>query len=336
MAPMSRGGSRRGGDARNDYNQPGADGWTTAGGGAANAPRPPPSKVGDLTMFGKINKAGPASFGPSAAFKKTEVVKRDSGNLSRTASSSNMYAALAGGTEVSSEPPLSRGSQPPSRKPSADFTQTGIPDAAGSVRRRLKLLPRSIPVASEGADPKDETEGGDSPAIQTDSEPEEGEIRDEEDGNVGEDVPAMSDEEAMRKIKEDVKELFSIRNLEDSAEYFSVLPVQYHSKLVDKIVTQVLDLKEKDAQFVAQYFTSVREKDLCSLTSFEEGFVGSIEFLEDISVDVPAAYKLVAILLKGAQLPDDALERLADKVAVDGEPLKPPREKLLDEVRKLN
>ncbi|KAF8161290.1 armadillo-type protein [Crassisporium funariophilum] len=88
--PMSRGGSRRGGERGGDFAQVGPNGWAFAGSGSG-APRPPP-KAGDLSNFGKISKV---TFGPSCVFagKKGGVEgKRES--VSGTNSKSNMFSML--------------------------------------------------------------------------------------------------------------------------------------------------------------------------------------------------------------------------------------------------
>lgn len=95
---MSRGGSRRGGD-RNDFAQPGPDGWAVAG-GASGPPRPPP-KAGDLSNFGKISKGQPMTFGPSSVFAGKKGEKREP--LSRTSSSSNMFSMLSQNADPSAE-----------------------------------------------------------------------------------------------------------------------------------------------------------------------------------------------------------------------------------------
>jgi translation initiation factor 4G len=309
--PMSRGGSRRGEHAR-DMHPPGPDGWTTAGG--PGGPPRPPTKTGDISMFGKISKGSlPATFAPGGVLKREKA--KESGSLSRTASSTNMFSMLNADV-AAAEPSLSRGSQTPSRKPSADFSQ-GLPEP--STRKRLQLLPRSVPKRDGDSPVTDSPAKGNS-----DSEREEGEIS-EDDGSG-----LMSKEDAERKAKEDVKELFAIRDLDESEEYFKALPAEHHAILVDLVVTKGLELKEDDAKFVASVFARADERNLCSATSFEEGFVKQSEFLDDIVVDVPAAYKLMAIMMKGAGIDQAAVERLADKIAVEGEPMLHPRKKLLD------
>jgi translation initiation factor 4G len=96
-----------------------------------------------------------------------------------------------------------------------------------------------------------------------------------------------------------------------------------------------LDRKESDAIFIASFFKHATEKQLCSPQQFEEGFESAIAPLDDVSVDVPAAFKLMAIVVKGTQLPKDAVERLSEKIVVEGDPVTSPRKKFLNEYEKL-
>lgn len=319
--PISRTGSRRGEHSREFSQTIGPDGWTTTG--PVPAASRAPTKAGDLSQFGKINKVSQSSLGPSAVFKK-DSKSRDAPSLSRSSSSANMFSMLNNMDIASVEPPPSRGSQPPSRKPSGDFTQTGIPPMG---RRKLQLLPRSIPIGGneEGVTSPTTPDGG----SESESEREEGEIRE------GDEEETMSREEAERKVKEDIKELFAVRNIDEAEEYFKALPATYHFHLIDQILVQVLDRKEQDAVFIASFFERAGEKQLCSPVQFEEGFENAIAPLDDVSVDVPAAFKLMAIVAKGTQLPKDAIERLSEKIAVDGDPVVSPRKKFLNEYDKL-
>jgi translation initiation factor 4G len=86
---MSRTSSRRGHD-RGEGSQVDPNGWTTAGPGPAR-----PSRVGDLSNFGKISKSGAMTFGPSSIFAggKKGDAKANTQSLSRQ-SSINMFSAL--------------------------------------------------------------------------------------------------------------------------------------------------------------------------------------------------------------------------------------------------
>ena len=277
---MSRGGSRRGAD-RGD--QQGPDGWAVAGGSNT---RPPP-KAGDLTNFGKISKGGaPITFGPGSVFagKKGEG-KRDS-TISR-AGSANMFSMLSQNPELANEVPVAtKGSRPPSRKASIDLGPGGIPDAPAQ-RRKLNLLPRSLPKPDEKSDntPAASTAGSD----------------DEGDAGAG----GMSEGEAKTRIEEDTKEFFSIRDLDEAEVYFTKLPVEHRHLLVDKLVGSALESKETDAELVSNYFARAVSKNLCSPATFELGFVGTAEFLDDIAVDAPKAPQYFVKMLKGAGLDKD-------------------------------
>jgi translation initiation factor 4G len=208
------------------------------------------------------------------------------------------------------KPPPSSGSQPSSRRPNRDSTNTRLGSAGG--RRTLRLLPRTLPVGPG----------------ESESEPEGDEIRESEE-------VAMSREAAEKKVKEDVKELFAVRDLDEAEEYFKALPSVHHPHLIDQILMQVLDKKEADAKFVAGFFEQAAEKQLCTQSNFEEGFKGAMAPLDDLAIDVPAVFKLMAIAVQGAQLPMDAVERLSEKIMFEGDPLVSPRKKFLNEYEKL-
>ncbi|KAH7909368.1 ARM repeat-containing protein [Hygrophoropsis aurantiaca] len=303
---MSRGGSRRGGERNNP--EFGPDGWAVAG-----QARPPP-KAGDLSNFGKINKAAPMTFGPSSVFAgkggKDAVGgagagKRDS--LSRTNSSQNMFSMLSQNPELAAEAGGAGKSRPGSRKGSVDFGQGGVPDAPGAVpptRRKLQLLPRSRPTA-EGT-----------PAVSED-EPDATPTNDE-----------MSDADAQKRVDEDVKEFFAVRNLGEADVYFANLTRGQRWRLVDKLVGAALESREADARLVGEFFARVRGKGdevdtQVDAETFEAGFAPMVELLSDIAIDAPKAFEYMAIMMRGAGFGEEDGERL-EKVAgkcEDGERL---------------
>ncbi|KZT21061.1 hypothetical protein NEOLEDRAFT_1121622 [Neolentinus lepideus HHB14362 ss-1] len=278
---MSRGGSRRGQD-RQDQQQ--TDGWTATR----------PAKAGDLTNFGKISKPSTMTLGPSGVFAgKAKESKRDS-TVSRSASG-NMFSMLqnAEAAEAATKP-----SRPPSRKPSVDLSQSGMASEQPQ-RRKLQLLPRSKPRLDD--ETKEETPS----ASQAGSD-------DEEEVDT---VPSMSEEEAKRKIGEDSKEFFAIRDLDEAEEYFTKLPQEHRFRLVDALLTKALESKVADATLVADLFRRATEKGLCPPAAFEEGFMGTAEFIDDIAVDAPKAPELFVIMMKGAGLDKDQerRDRIVDK-----------------------
>ena len=277
---MSRGGSRRGGD-RNAESAP--DGWTTAGGSVA---RPQP-KAGDLSQFGKISKAAPMVMGPSSVFTKKDT-KRDSLSLSRTSSSSNMFLMLSQNPELVVDTTVNKSSRPPSRKPSVDLGQGGAPEPP--QRKKLQLLPRSKPTTAE-----------ETPTPASEDEPEV--------------LIQMSEVEAKKKIEEDAKEFFAVRSMEEADVYFTNLPEEHRFHLVDKLVGSALESKEADAVLVSEFFAQAVSKGQCSIEIFEAGFMPMAEFLDDIAIDAPNAFKFMAIMLKGAGFDKDEerLARLAGK-----------------------
>lgn len=268
---MSRGGSRRGGD-RNAESGP--DGWTTAGGSVA---RPQP-KAGDLSQFGKISKAATMVMGPSSVFTKKDN-KRDS--LSRTSSNSNMFSMLSQNPELAVDA-TAKSSRPPSRKPSVDLGQGGVPEPP--QRKKLHLLPRTKP------SPAEET-----PPAASEDEPEV--------------LVQMSEPDAKKKIDEDVKEFFAVRSMDEADVYFTNLPDEHRFHLVDKLVGSALESKEADAVLVAEFFAQAASKGQCSPEVFEAGFMPMAELLDDIAIDAPNAFKFMAIMLKGAGFDKDE-ERL--------------------------
>ncbi|KAI6145567.1 armadillo-type protein [Pisolithus tinctorius] len=280
---MSRGGSKRGAE-RNA--EPSPDGWAVAGG---SQPRPP-TKAGDLSHFGKISKAAPMVMGPSSVFAGKKDIKRES--MTRTNSSSNMFLMLSQNPELVMEPKPSRA---PSRKPSTDLDK---PEPAPQ-RKKLQLLPRSIPAPGETSSPSSEEEPEAAPAAQ------------------------MSEKDAQKKIDEDAKEFFAVRNLEEADAYFTALTEEHRFRLVDKLVSSALESKEADARLVADFFSRPASQQECSPDAFEAGFTPMAELLEDIAIDAPKAFEYMAIMLKGAGMDKDEerMKRIAEKVTDSGDRL---------------
>lgn len=230
-------------------------------------------------------------MGPSSVFTKKDT-KRDS--LSRTSSNSNMFSMLSQNPEIPVDT-TAKPSRPPSRKPSVDLGQGGVPEPP--QRRKLQLLPRTKPTPAEETAP---------PA--SEDEPE---------------VPIlMSEAEAKKKIEEDVKEFFAVRSMDEADVYFTNLPEEHRCLLVDKLVGSALESKEADAVLVSELFAQAASKGQCFPEVFEAGFMPMAEFLDDIAIDAPNAFKFMAIMLKGASLDRDEerLGRIAGK-SVDSDKL---------------
>lgn len=223
-------------------------------------------------------------MGPSSVFTKKDN-KRDS--LSRTSSSSNMFSMLSQNPELAVDT-SGKSSRPPSRKPSVDLGQSGVPEPP--QRKKLHLLPRTKPSPAE-----------DTPPLASEDEPE---------------APVqMSEDEAKKKIDEDVKEFFAVRSMDEADVYFTNLAEEHRFHLVDKLVGSALEGKEGDAVLVSEFFAQAASRGQCSSETFEAGFMPMAEFLDDIAIDAPNAFKFMAIMLKGAGFDKDeeGLGRIAGK-----------------------
>ncbi|TKY88754.1 hypothetical protein EX895_002385 [Sporisorium graminicola] len=283
--PISRGGSKRG-QARGD----GPDGWSTVGG---VAPPPRPSKAGDLSHFGKIERGSsgrPLSFGPSTMLgRKNQGKGSEDGSQppTRTSSQTNMFSLL---------------------------NQAGEGDAAPSEepqRPKLNLQPRTKPLP--GTDKVGEGEG-------------EGEVDGEENSKATE----MSDEEAKRKIANDIKEFLEIKDVNEGVEAFNALPASRQSQFVEAIVGSAIEKKKDDVANVAALFAKLSEDGHLNEEAAFKGFEPHMEFLDDAAIDIPAIYSFVADLLVSAKLSQEKIEELAGKI--EGEGLKTPKDKLLEKV----
>ncbi|KAK7057588.1 hypothetical protein R3P38DRAFT_2598969 [Favolaschia claudopus] len=272
---MSRGGSRRGAD-RGEFPGPGADGWTNVA--SSNTPRPPP-KAGDLSNFGKIgsnSKGLPMTFGPSSVFAGKKDNKRDS--ISRASSNSNMFSMLQNSDPAAE--PAKAAPEPPAQ------------------RRKLILQPRTKLSDEPGTTTADATPAG---SDNSDSEDDA--------------APEMTLADAEKKIAEDSKEFFAVRNLDEAEVYFTVLPSVHHHRLLEKLIGTAVEGKEGNAQLVGDLIARAVSKELCSVDSLEEGFIPLVEILEDIAIDAPKAPNNMALMMKAASFDQERTARIAGKSA---------------------
>ena len=132
----------------------------------------------------------------------------------------------------------------------------------------------------------------------------------------------MSGDAVKKRIDEDVKEFFAIRDLEEADVYFIALPEECRFLLIDKLVASALESKEADARLVAEFFARPASQRNCSLDVFEAGFIPMAELLDDIAIDAPKAFEHMAIMLKGAGFDrsEERLRRIAEK-AMDSDKL---------------
>jgi translation initiation factor 4G len=292
-------------DAGRDYGPPqvGADGWTTP------VTRPPPTKAGDLSKFGKIERSTGLQFGPSSVFSKRGD-KRESASVTRVSSSSNMFAMLnsseATPDAASVGSRTAASTRPPSRKASIDMGSGAASPIDGPQRRRLVLQPRSIPLGGEGS----VREGPPSTTATSDYGEE------ESTSNIGVAAPSMTLEQVKQKIAEDIKEFLMLKDLDEGEGYFESLAPDFRNELIEALFHKAIDAKESEAQLVIELFRCAASKGLATEHQFEKGFESDMELLEDISVDVPQVYTTVAKLMLAAKLSESAVERWAHKPTV--------------------
>jgi len=170
-------------------------------------------------------------------------------------------------------------------------------------RKRLVLQPRSRPVEAETTEPTE------SPVADSDGAASEEEAPSE-----------MTEADAEKKISEDLKEFFAVRNLDEAEIYFTGLPCQYHHTLVDKLVSQAIESREADAKLVSDFFARAMSKDQCTPGAFEEGFTRIAEMIDDIAIDAPKAFQLFAMMIKGAGMDEVRRTNLASK-SIDSDKL---------------
>ncbi|KIY68094.1 hypothetical protein CYLTODRAFT_421949 [Cylindrobasidium torrendii FP15055 ss-10] len=241
---------------------------------AGGSMRGAPPKAGDLSKFGQINKTAGAPMTFGPQSSIYSGKKDKRESIQRTNSSSQNMFQM-----------LSQQSES-AAEPSAP--------AEAPVRRKLVLAPRSKPIESTTA-----ASGDDEPTA-TESPVEE--------------TPAMSDADAKRKVDEDLKEFFAVRNLEEADDYFQRLPAAHHQLLVDKLVSRAIESKQADAELVGNLFKRVREKNLAEIKAFEDGLAFTVEILPDIAIDAPKAYDLMAIMMKGVGFDEETRTRIASKM----------------------
>ncbi|KAF9007138.1 armadillo-type protein [Cyathus striatus] len=110
----------------------------------------------------------------------------------------------------------------------------------------------------------------------------------------------MNVEEAKRNIPEVSKEFFRVRNLDEAEVYFTSLPEQFHRRLVSKLVSSAIQSNEADARLVADLFSRVVSKKLCSFIAFDDGFNLVAGILHDIVMECSNAFRLFVVMVKGS------------------------------------
>ncbi|TFK50962.1 hypothetical protein OE88DRAFT_198527 [Heliocybe sulcata] len=126
-------------------------------------------------------------------------------------------------------------SQPSVRKPSIDWLQAETPCEL-LRRRKIQVLLRSNPLTDE----KSKEEMPSVPRAGCE--------------------PIMSEEEAKRRIAEDSKEFFAVRELNEAEGYFTKLSPGHRFRLVDSLLNKAIESIAIDAELVTSLFRRPAEK----------------------------------------------------------------------------
>ncbi|KAG1830163.1 hypothetical protein EV424DRAFT_316381 [Suillus variegatus] len=129
-------------------------------------------------------------------------------------------------------------------------------------------------------------------------------------------APTAITKAIVKKIDENTKEFFAVRNLQKADEYFPNIPDEHRFWLVDKLVASALEGKEADARLVSDFFAQAMRNGQCTLEAFEKGFMPMVAVLDSIAIDAPRASAYMAIMLRGAgfQNEPERLRRVVSKL----------------------
>lgn len=135
-----------------------------------------------------------------------------------------------------------------------------------------------------------------------------------------------------------VHALFSTRNLAATEKCYIALPPCDRHQLIHTLISEAMTSgDDSDAVLVASFLSlpALRRgsgSDGQSATELVKAFVTHIVMLEDTALDVPSAYRSMAMMLHASGLPFSAIEDLAARIIV---PENPARDRLLEEVSAL-
>ncbi|VDB91202.1 unnamed protein product [Peniophora sp. CBMAI 1063] len=254
-----------------------SDEWAIAGAASGTSRAPP--QASDLSKFGQINKQQFMTFGPKGVFARAQ---KDGAGSHCEGNMSRAAGAPRTMFDMLSgayapEAPVITTS---SRPPSrVPYADLSQADASDAPmqRRKLNLLPRSKAPHPE----KKHTE------------------------------------EAKRKVGEDVKELFSLRSVDEVESYFTSLPAERRWLLVDAMCMEGIERQAADVLLVTALLARARVRSLASLDAFEKGFEQLAELLDDIAINGPKAFKTFADWMRAAGLAEDEERRtrIAEKLS---------------------
>ncbi|MCO5566113.1 hypothetical protein L7F22_019789 [Adiantum nelumboides] len=138
--------------------------------------------------------------------------------------------------------------------------------------------------------------------------------------------------------KAEITSMFTLNDGEDAAkdgEDVEGEDEDDEDEVDDEDQAEETELSEEDAK--RKIDNDIKEflevKDISEGELAMQGLKDHIEYLDDISIDVPSAYSFMAILLVSSGLSKDKIESLAS--TIQGEGLKPPKDRLMAKVEEL-
>ncbi len=140
----------------------------------------------------------------------------------------------------------------------------------------------------------------------------------------------MSNEEAERKITNSVKEFFSVRDVEEGKAAFEALPESRRGECIKKMVDEALQKKEAEVKLLGELLDASAEANILTTEMIESAFKDTVDFLEDLSIDVPNAFKYVAHLLVQSGLSREKIEAMSSSMEGIGD--SKPAEMLMKKV----
>lgn len=162
---------------------------------------------------------------------------------------------------------------------------------------------------------------------------------DEEDNVTSLPTPLMfSSNEPLPVIEQchkEVKAVFASRDLHRAETFCKSLRTGRRYRFVRSMVSVALTGgDDADANFVATFLSQPTSRNLVDTAgALAKAFEPEVAALEDTVLDVPSAYRLMAIMLSAAALSQEDLEDLASRIIVRENAA---RERLLDEVASLS
>jgi hypothetical protein len=80
----------------------------------------------------------------------------------------------------------------------------------------------------------------------------------------------------------------------------------YHSEIVDRGISKMLDVREPERALLIQLFRDLSQREILTTDHFSKGIAGVLEYGDDIVIDFPLAFTQLADLI-GSLIFDDAL-----------------------------